>query len=200
MAASLLFSRLRGKARNEPWRSKCCPIRSVSVSRFSCLSDRFPQTFKEVEREIANFMLRNNSDTVPNLLGVTSEDNKHPSLVLKLMHKGSLAYVLATERSKLTWQRRVGIAHEAALCLLSLHQGKTPLLHRDVKSGNFLVDSDYHVRIGDLGSACSLAEAKGAFSRLVSCFRCFADLLPRGEAACRNAAILGSGAVGLEEG
>ena len=72
--------------------------------------------------------------------------------------KGSLFDVLrAAARSKergaaLTWQLRLHMAVDAARGLLYLHRHAPPIIHRDVKSPNFLVDEHWRVK----ASACAL--------------------------------------------
>lgn len=49
--------------------------------------------------------------------------------------------------------RRWALARDAALAVAALHAAAPPVLHRDIKPGNLLVDSDGRVRLSDLGAA-----------------------------------------------
>ena len=52
----------------------------------------------------------------------------------------------------LSWQQRFRIAAEIATGLLFLHQTKPePLVHRDLKPGNILLDHNYVSKISDGG-------------------------------------------------
>lgn len=54
----------------------------------------------------------------------------------------------------LSWQQRFRIAAEIATGLLFLHQTKPePLVHRDLKPGNILLDHNYVSKISDVGLA-----------------------------------------------
>lgn len=67
--------------------------------------------------------------------------------------KGSLYSVLQRARqsseaaSQLGWQRRLGMALDAAVGLLYLHSLQPAIIHRDVKSPNLLVDKAWNVKV-----------------------------------------------------
>jgi serine/threonine protein kinase len=79
----------------------------------------------------------------PNVLlfiGATIGD-KHLSLVTEFVPCGSLAGVLAnTSEFPLTFTQRMHMAYGAARGVRYLHSLDPPLLHRDLKSSNLLVD------------------------------------------------------------
>eukprot|EP00035_Acanthoeca_spectabilis_P027903 m.468340 g.468340 ORF g.468340 m.468340 type:complete len:1105 (-) comp27396_c0_seq1:181-3495(-) len=88
----------------------------------------------------------------PNLLlfygcGVTS--NGAPFLVVELMAFGSLR-VLIRER-QIEWPTRRQFAVEVAQGMAHLHGLGS--MHRDLKSDNCLVDSHFHVKVGDFGNS-----------------------------------------------
>ncbi|KAJ3694803.1 hypothetical protein LUZ60_000180 [Juncus effusus] len=57
-------------------------------------------------------------------------------------------------RTELTWQRRHTIITSIARGLLYLHEGaQTPIIHRDIKSGNILLDDKFIPKIADFGMA-----------------------------------------------
>ena len=45
---------------------------------------------------------------------------------------------------------------DAAIGMLYLHSRATPVIHRDIKSPNLLVDENWRVKVGGLGQACML--------------------------------------------
>jgi serine/threonine protein kinase len=77
-------------------------------------------------------------------------------LVYEHLAKGSLEDCLFKRGNTpaLSWQIRFRIAAEIATGLLFLHQTKPePLVHRDLKPGNILLDNNYTSKIGDVGLA-----------------------------------------------
>ncbi|XP_034700827.1 leucine-rich repeat receptor-like serine/threonine-protein kinase BAM3 [Vitis riparia] len=76
-------------------------------------------------------------------------------LVYEYMPNGSLGEVLHGKRGgHLKWDTRLKIAIEAAKGLCYLHHDCSPLiLHRDVKSNNILLNSDYEAHVADFGLA-----------------------------------------------
>ncbi|XP_072995806.1 uncharacterized protein [Typha latifolia] len=76
-------------------------------------------------------------------------------LVYEYMMNGSLGEVLHGKRGGyLNWQVRLRIATEAAKGLCYLHHDcSPPILHRDVKSNNILLDADFEAHVADFGLA-----------------------------------------------
>ncbi|KAG1346691.1 leucine-rich repeat receptor-like serine/threonine-protein kinase BAM3 [Cocos nucifera] len=76
-------------------------------------------------------------------------------LVYEYMRNGSLGEVLHGKRGgHLNWQIRLRIATEAAKGLCYLHHDcGPPILHRDVKSNNILLDADFEAHVADFGLA-----------------------------------------------
>jgi serine/threonine protein kinase len=56
----------------------------------------------------------------------------------------------------LNWEDRRRIALEAGKSLHYLHSFNPPILHRDVKSLNFLMDDNLRVKLADFGWTRSL--------------------------------------------
>ncbi|KAJ4957561.1 hypothetical protein NE237_024672 [Protea cynaroides] len=82
-------------------------------------------------------------------------------VVYELMHIGSLETQLhgPSHGSALTWHIRMKIALDAARGLEYLHENcSPPVIHRDLKSSNILLDSNFNAKISDFG----LAVAAGA--------------------------------------
>ncbi|TKY46710.1 Leucine-rich repeat receptor serine/threonine-protein kinase BAM3 [Spatholobus suberectus] len=76
-------------------------------------------------------------------------------LVYDYMPNGSLGEVLHGKRGEfLKWNTRLKIATEAAKGLCYLHHDCSPLIiHRDVKSNNILLNSDFEAHVADFGLA-----------------------------------------------
>ncbi|XP_022716975.1 calcium/calmodulin-regulated receptor-like kinase 1 [Durio zibethinus] len=87
-----------------------------------------------------------------NLVGYCAEKGQH-MLVYVYMSKGSLASHLYSENHEpLSWNLRVYIALDVARGLEYLHDGAVPpVIHRDIKSSNILLDQSMRARVADFG-------------------------------------------------
>ncbi|KAI3782762.1 hypothetical protein L2E82_12817 [Cichorium intybus] len=87
------------------------------------------------------------------LIGYCYED-EHRLLVYEYMARGSLENQLFRRFSvSLPWSTRMKIALEAAKGLAFLHELKNPVIYRDFKASNILLDSDYTAKLSDFGLA-----------------------------------------------
>ncbi|CAN6812956.1 unnamed protein product [Brassica oleracea] len=82
-----------------------------------------------------------------NLVGYCAEKGQH-MLIYVYMSKGSLASHLYSEKHEpLSWDLRVYIALDVARGLEYLHDGAVPpVIHRDIKSSNILLDQSMRAR------------------------------------------------------
>lgn len=53
----------------------------------------------------------------------------------------------------LSWERRLRLANDAAIGMSFLHSGMDPIIHRDLKSPNLLVDEHYNCKVADFNTA-----------------------------------------------
>lgn len=93
------------------------------------------------------------------LLGYCSDSN-HKVLVYEFMANGGLQehlYPVSGSNSlsiRLDWETRLRIALEAAKGLEYLHEHvNPPVIHRDFKSSNILLDRNFHAKVSDFGLA-----------------------------------------------
>ncbi|XP_074283956.1 uncharacterized protein LOC141608509 [Silene latifolia] len=72
-------------------------------------------------------------------------------IVTEFLPRGSLFRLLQRSKSKLDWRRRIHMALDIARGMNYLHNCNPPIVHRDLKSSNLLVDKNWSVKVADFG-------------------------------------------------
>lgn len=132
------------------YRGKLLDGRDVAVKRL------YESNIKRVE-QFANeivILSRLRHQNLVSLYGCTSPRSRELVLVYEFVNNGTVADHLHGERSQerlLSWKHRLSIAVETAAALAYLHAVDPPIIHRDVKTGNILLDAEFHVKIADFG-------------------------------------------------
>uniref|UniRef100_A0A5B7AT19 non-specific serine/threonine protein kinase n=1 Tax=Davidia involucrata TaxID=16924 RepID=A0A5B7AT19_DAVIN len=72
-------------------------------------------------------------------------------IVTEFLPRGSLFRLLQRNTTRLDLRRRVHMALDIARGMNYLHHFNPPVIHRDLKSSNLLVDKNWTVKVGDFG-------------------------------------------------
>ncbi|KAL9425752.1 hypothetical protein AB3S75_032672 [Citrus x aurantiifolia] len=100
-----------------------------------------------------NFLGQLRHPNLVKLIGYCCEDD-HRLLVYEFMFRGSLENHLFRKATvPLAWATRMMIAFGAAKGLAFLHNAERPVIYRDFKTSNILLDSDYTAKLSDFGLA-----------------------------------------------
>jgi serine/threonine protein kinase len=75
----------------------------------------------------------------------------HIAIVLEYCSKGSLWSLIQNREINLTWDDRRRLGLDVAKGMNYLHSFSTPVLHRDLKSLNVLIDDGYRAKLADFG-------------------------------------------------
>ncbi|MCO5564056.1 hypothetical protein L7F22_017712 [Adiantum nelumboides] len=87
------------------------------------------------------------------LIGYCYED-EHRLLVYEFLSRGSLEnHLFGRSRHSLSWSTRLKIAIDAARGLTFLHDAQKPVIYRDFKTSNILLDSAFNAKLSDFGLA-----------------------------------------------
>lgn len=91
----------------------------------------------------------------PNVVGFLGVCLEPPSIITEYCARGSLTDVLRgakTSKQKanmLDWSKRLNMALDAAKGMLYLHNHAPPIVHRDLKTPNLLVDKHFRLKVSD---------------------------------------------------
>ncbi|RWR78157.1 putative LRR receptor-like serine/threonine-protein kinase [Cinnamomum micranthum f. kanehirae] len=124
----------------------------VAVKLLSLQSIKYRgQGYKEFQNEVHLLMRVHHRNLVP-FIGYCREDG-NMALIYEYMARGHLGSHLSDSNSNaLSWDRRLRIALDVAQGLEYLHNGcKPPIIHRDVKTANILLNERLEAKIGDFG-------------------------------------------------
>uniref|UniRef100_A0A7N1A3L6 non-specific serine/threonine protein kinase n=2 Tax=Kalanchoe fedtschenkoi TaxID=63787 RepID=A0A7N1A3L6_KALFE len=115
------------------------------------LSASSVQGYRQFRAEV-NLLMVVHHRNLTSLVGYCDDDGKK-ALIYEYMVHGNLDEQLNEKSAKLlSWEERLRIAVDAAQGLEYLHNGcKPPIVHRDVKCANILLNEQYQAKIADFG-------------------------------------------------
>ncbi|KAL8505033.1 hypothetical protein ACS0TY_016294 [Phlomoides rotata] len=136
-----------GTVHRAEWNGSDVAVKVLMEQDFHADSERF----KEFLREVA-IMKRFRHPNIVLLMGAVVEA-PNLSIVTEYLSRGSLYKLLHKQGAKevLNERRRLNMAYDVAKGMNYLHTLNPPIVHRDLKSPNLLVDKKYTVKVCDFG-------------------------------------------------
>ncbi|GAQ80407.1 receptor-like protein kinase [Klebsormidium nitens] len=132
--------------------------------------ERSAKEVREFRNEV-DLLSRVHHQHLVQLLGYCTE-REEQILVYEYMAQGNLRFNLAHDngRPPLTWRQRLEVALGAAMGLAYLHEGADPpIIHRDVKPSNILLNTALEAKVADFG--ISMAHRLGPQDHITTTIR-----------------------------
>uniref|UniRef100_A0A6N2LPW4 non-specific serine/threonine protein kinase n=1 Tax=Salix viminalis TaxID=40686 RepID=A0A6N2LPW4_SALVM len=141
-----------GTVYHADWRGSDVAVKILEEQEFH--AERFEEFLSEVA-----IMKRLRHPNIVLFMGAVNQP-PNLSIVMEYLSRGSLNKLLHMPDAALILdeRRRLNMAYDAAKGMNYLHQFRPPIVHRDLKSLNLLVDSTYTVKICDFGLSRSKAK------------------------------------------
>ncbi|KAL0726712.1 hypothetical protein Bca4012_022805 [Brassica carinata] len=124
---------------------------SLSAIPNGTSSSSSSQASKEFQTE-AELLLTVHHRNLASFVGYC-DDERSTALIYEYMANGNLQEYLSSEKAEdLSWENRLHIAIDSAQGLEYLHHGcRPPIVHRDVKTANILLNDNMEAKIADFG-------------------------------------------------
>lgn len=143
------FTTILGQGSFGPVYKAIMPTKEVVAVKV--LASDSSQGEKEFQTEVL-LLARLHHRNLVNLIGYCVDKGQH-MLIYEYMSNGSLANLIYGEGLRaLSWDERLQIAHDISHGIEYLHEGATPpVIHRDLKSANILLDERMRAKVADFG-------------------------------------------------
>ncbi|KAI9153344.1 hypothetical protein LWI28_009899 [Acer negundo] len=120
------------------------------VAAVKVLASDSSQGEREFQTEVS-LLGRLHHRNLVNLIGYCVDKGQH-MLIYEFMSNGSLANLLYSEGHILGWEERLQISLDISHGIEYLHEGAVPpVIHRDLKSANILLDYSMRAKVADFG-------------------------------------------------
>ncbi|XP_073148389.1 serine/threonine-protein kinase-like protein At5g23170 [Henckelia pumila] len=113
----------------------------------------------KIEHEARMLSSIHHNSCLVDFLGIGHDASDNKLIVMEHMPNGTLHDLLrAPVTPPPTWRKRLDIALQVANGVRFLHESnKPPIVHRDIKSANILLDSNWDAKLADFGLSVTLA-------------------------------------------
>ena len=95
---------------------------------------------------------------------------RQPYILMEYMDSISLKDLLQKEDEFVTWQQMIKFCIQAADGMAFLHSAKHPILHRDLRCANILVDDNNKVKVVDFGMTKLIQRMRQSCSSTKPCY------------------------------
>ncbi|OQR89840.1 protein kinase, partial [Achlya hypogyna] len=124
--------------------------KQVAIKR---LKNREPTMVQKFIDEIV-LMSQMDSDYIVRFVGASWTRPIEIECIVEYMDLGDLrSYLMTTRPTVFTWDRKYDVIQSIVHGLVYLHTFKTPIIHRDLKSRNILMDSTKGTKLTDFGTS-----------------------------------------------
>ncbi|PSS11436.1 Serine/threonine-protein kinase [Actinidia chinensis var. chinensis] len=114
-------------------------------------SDCSEETLLDYKKEIGIMRRLRHPNVLLFMGAVYSREREKLAIVTEFLPRGSLFKTLHKNNQSLDIRRRMMMALDVARGMNYLHHRNPPIVHRDLKTSNLLVDKNWSVKVGDFG-------------------------------------------------
>ncbi len=129
------------------WKDLNVAIKRIAYFEHIQVTEKFMEDFL-FEIKIMSSLDHKN---ILKFLGASITKTDEVFLVAELMENGSIRDLLSKTDGHLDWKLKIRLAVDAARGMMYLHSRKPPIIHRDLKSSNLLIDKQFHCKVADFG-------------------------------------------------
>jgi len=128
------------------WKGKEIALKRMAFGQ-SQMTEKFMDDFL-YEIKIMSTLDHQN---VLKFLGASITPTGEVFLVAEFMEHGSIKELLSNTDGKIDWKLKIRLAVDAARGMQYLHSCNPPIIHRDLKNSNLLIDKKWRCKIADFG-------------------------------------------------
>jgi tRNA A-37 threonylcarbamoyl transferase component Bud32 len=125
--------------------------REIALKRMAFGQSQMTEKFMDDFLYEIKIMSTLDHQNVLKFLGASITANGEVFLVTEFMEHGSVKDLLANTDGKIDWKLKIRLAVDAARGMQYLHSCHPPIIHRDLKNSNLLIDKKWRCKIADFG-------------------------------------------------